>query len=45
MYLSLLFWPLLCLPGYAIVRRVDREEADAGLLGVIAVSFLAVLAV
>lgn len=40
---SLLFWPILCLPGYAILRRLDREDAESGLLGVVAVSFLASL--
>ena len=43
MYASLLFWPILCLPGYAILRRLDRRDAESGLLGVVAVSFLASL--
>lgn len=45
MYASLMFWPLACLPGFAVMRRIDPEDAESGLLGVIAVSFLATLAI
>lgn len=43
MYLSLLFWLALFLPGYALVRRFWWDESESGLLGVVGLSYLAVL--
>lgn len=44
MYVSLLFWLLLLLPGYCLVDRFFRDDVDAGLLGVVSVSYLVALA-
>lgn len=44
MYLSLLFWIALGLPGYALLRRWANDETHSGLLGTIAVSYLATFA-
>lgn len=44
MYLALLFWLALALPGYALVRRYWSEDLQSGLLGTISVSYLASLA-
>ncbi|HKQ50078.1 MAG TPA: hypothetical protein VJZ71_18525 [Phycisphaerae bacterium] len=44
MYLSLLFWLALALPGYAFVRRYWTDDLHSGLLGTISVSYLASLA-
>ena len=38
---SLLFWLLLALPGYAVVRRFFRDELRSGLLGTLGLSYLA----
>ncbi len=43
MYVSLLFWLALILPGYVIVRRVWQDDLDSGLMGTIALSYLASL--
>jgi len=43
MYVSLLYWLALMLPGYALVRRFGSDESDSGLLGVVGISYLAVL--
>src|SRR5262245_14069772 len=43
MYLSLLFWLALALPGYAVVRRLWTDDLRSGLLGTISVSYLATL--
>lgn len=45
MYAAPLFWFLLALPGYAILRRRFPGELDAGLLGVFSLSTLATLVV
>lgn len=44
MYLSILFWLALALPGYAVVRRFWPDDLKSGLLGTISVSYLASLA-
>lgn len=44
MYISLLFWLLLLIPGYALVRHVAEKEFESGLLGVVALSYLATFA-
>ncbi len=44
MYLSLLFWLALALPGYAVVRRFWPDDLKAGLLGTISVSYFTSLA-
>ena len=43
-YLSLLFWLLMALPGYAVVLRIDRDQQQSGLLGTICLSYLGTLA-
>lgn len=43
MYVTLLFWFALALPGYALVRRAWPERDDSGLLGTLALSYLAAL--
>jgi len=43
MYLTLVFWLALFLPGYAVVRRWYRDEFESGLLGVVALSYLLTL--
>ncbi len=40
-YVSLLFWLLLAVPGFAALRRLDRTLLDAGPLAVFGLSFLA----
>lgn len=45
MYLPLLFWLGLLLPGYVLVRLCARDVLASGLLGTIAVSYLAVFTV
>jgi len=37
----LAFWTSLLIPGYAVLRRADPDGAESGLLGAIALSFLA----
>lgn len=44
MYISLLFWLALALPGYAFVRRFWADDLRSGLLGTISISYLASLA-
>lgn len=41
MYLSLLFWLALFLPGYVVVRRFWDDELESGLLGTVSLSYLA----
>ena len=43
MNLSLLFWLALMLPGYVLVRRLAGDDLKSGLLGTVAVSYVAVL--
>ncbi len=45
MYVTLLFWLMLVLPGYAIIRRFAKDELNAGLLGGLGLSCLATLAI
>ena len=45
MWVSLLFWLGLLVPGYAVVRLVAPEETKSGLLGVIGLAYFAVFAV
>ena len=40
MYTPLLFWLMLLLPGYVIVRLVARDDLRSGLLGTIGLSYL-----
>lgn len=35
MFVSLLFWLALLLPGYALARLVDEDDAECGLMGMI----------
>ena len=44
MYVTLLFWLALVLPGFAIIRRFAKDELHAGLLGGLGISCLATLA-
>lgn len=44
-FISQLFWLLLLLPGYVVVRRFFREDLECGLLGVAGLSYLAVFGV
>ncbi|MCC6972191.1 MAG: hypothetical protein IT434_18415, partial [Phycisphaerales bacterium] len=39
MYVSLLFWVALLLPGYAVARLIDEDDAECGLLGLIGLSY------
>ena len=41
MYLSLIFWLALFLPGYALLRRYAPDTLKSGLLGAIAVAHYA----
>lgn len=43
MYASLWFWLALGLPGYVVVRRVFPKDVESGLLGTVALSYLAAL--
>jgi hypothetical protein len=40
-----IFWAALCLPGYALLRRIDRAALQDGALSTIARSYLATFAV
>lgn len=44
MFLPVLFWFALLFPGFALVRRIAAEELRSGLLGSVAVVYLASLA-
>lgn len=41
MYISLLFWLALAMPGYVVVRHIWKEDLASGLMGTIALSYLA----
>lgn len=41
MYISLLFWLSIALPGYVIVRHFWEDELKAGLMGTVALSYFA----
>jgi hypothetical protein len=43
-YATLLFWLALALPGFAAIYRFDRKQLNAGLLGTLALSYLATFA-
>lgn len=45
MYVSLLFWLALPLPGYVIVRHVSKEDLESGLLGTLGLCYVAVFAI
>jgi hypothetical protein len=40
LHLSLVFWLLLAVPGFALLCRLDRERLQCGLLGVLGLSYL-----
>lgn len=40
MYVSLLFWLALVLPGYVVVRHVFADDLESGLFGVVGLSYL-----
>ncbi len=42
MYVSLLFWLALALPGYVIVRQLCKDDLECGLLGTLGLSYLAI---
>jgi hypothetical protein len=44
MFLSLLFWLVMLLPGYAVLRRVQTDSPACGLLGAIGLAYLWVFA-
>ena len=44
MYVSLLFWLGLALPGYVLVRHLAGDVLKSGLLGTLSLSYLAILA-
>lgn len=44
MYVPLVFWFALALPGFAVVCRFDRKQLNSGLLGILSLSYLASLA-
>lgn len=44
MYVSLLFWLSLVLPGYVLVRTLSPEDLKSGLLGTVGLSYFAILA-
>jgi hypothetical protein len=39
MFVSLLFWLALLLPGYAAARLADRDDTECGLLGMVALAY------
>lgn len=41
MYISLLFWLALAMPGYVVVRYIWEDDLASGLMGTIALSYLA----
>ena len=41
---AFIFWFLLFIPGYAVVRRCDRRAEKTGLLGTLGLSYLSTLA-
>jgi hypothetical protein len=43
--MSILFWPLLILPGFVVVRRYFPSEMESGILGVVSISYLATFAI
>ncbi|MFQ5492332.1 MAG: hypothetical protein ACE5GE_16600, partial [Phycisphaerae bacterium] len=43
MYVTLLFWLGLALPGYVLLRRFTPDDLKSGLLGTLGLSYLAVL--
>lgn len=45
MYITLFFWLLLLLPGYAVARHVAKDDLESGFLGVIGISYLLAFAV
>ncbi len=45
MYVTLLFWLGLALPGYVVVRLWAKDDLESGLLGTLGLSYLATLAV
>ena len=45
MYITLVFWSLLLLPGYAVARNLAKEDLESGFLGVVGISYLLAFAV
>lgn len=43
MYVALLFWLALAIPGYVLLRRFTPDDLQSGLLGTLGLSYLAIM--